>query len=368
MSSNNTNASNLTDILTRVASATTTSTTLPHGPGYEKMTILKALIGQNRTIMQLRQRILSRLLFPDFYNDEGGNAGVSSVDSSSSLDYKLGQEYEETSRFLDSLSGSGIPNKTVLFTSDDYSASSSISDYDSASLASQMLNETGSDYDSGYLGQMSTPFMYILFMFVVYIVIIAVIFMSAVYSHRKRVGYNYDGDEEELIGSEHTKSQASSIHDESEQRTAPPDDDSDSDSAAPLSRSRCKRNQESNNNLAYSGDSSSSSDESSDLEKAYVKTNRAKNISYLENMFKLLADVNIDELKRSIRSSKLISRKTRNSRAIVKESDKSPDIDEQDESKDKIEQSSCASVLDTSQPLLKKRDDNDEDDHDDQTF
>ena len=40
--------------------------------------------------------------------------------------------------------------------------------------------------------QLSAPLLYILFMFILYFIIISILFMSALYSHRKRVGYNYD--------------------------------------------------------------------------------------------------------------------------------------------------------------------------------
>lgn len=49
-----------------------------------------------------------------------------------------------------------------------------------------------SEPDGSSMGQLSAPLMYILCMLGLYFVIITVAFMSALYSHRKQVGYNYD--------------------------------------------------------------------------------------------------------------------------------------------------------------------------------
>lgn len=49
-----------------------------------------------------------------------------------------------------------------------------------------------SEPDGISMGQLSAPLMYILCMLGLYFVIITVAFMSALYSHRKQVGYNYD--------------------------------------------------------------------------------------------------------------------------------------------------------------------------------
>lgn len=53
-------------------------------------------------------------------------------------------------------------------------------------------NESLSYSNDYLLNQLKTPLFYILFMLVLYVLIILVVFMSAIYSHRKRVGYNYD--------------------------------------------------------------------------------------------------------------------------------------------------------------------------------
>ena len=71
------------------------------------------------------------------------------------------------------------------------------SDYDDG------LSNTNGSHASGFYSenpdqksilttQLSAPLLYILFMFILYFIIISILFMSALYSHRKRVGYNYD--------------------------------------------------------------------------------------------------------------------------------------------------------------------------------
>ena len=51
-------------------------------------------------------------------------------------------------------------------------------------------NETGST--SSLMTQLSTPILYIVFMMFIYALIILIVFISAIYSHRKRIGYTYD--------------------------------------------------------------------------------------------------------------------------------------------------------------------------------
>ncbi len=80
---------------------------------------------------------------------------------------------------------------------------------DNNSSAFQLFGLFSSDYDEGSvpsgnesfsIGQksensdskISAPFFYVLFMLGLYLVIIFTTFISALYSHRKRVGYNYD--------------------------------------------------------------------------------------------------------------------------------------------------------------------------------
>ncbi len=84
---------------------------------------------------------------------------------------------------------------------------------DNNSSAFQLFGLFPSDYDGGLVPssnesvslsyksetqskstQLSAPLFYILFMLGLYLVIIFTTFMSALYSHRKRVGYNYDDD------------------------------------------------------------------------------------------------------------------------------------------------------------------------------
>ena len=74
--------------------------------------------------------------------------------------------------------GGKLENSSAIFV-DDYSASS---------------NVTTSEFSlrAALFGQLSTPLIYLLLMFGVYAIMIFIIFISALYSHRKRVGYNYD--------------------------------------------------------------------------------------------------------------------------------------------------------------------------------
>ena len=75
-------------------------------------------------------------------------------------------------------------------------------DYDGGLVVdngTNILGEYSSELDepesAGLLvNQLSTPLIYILFMLLLYAAIIFVVFMSALYSHRKRIGYNYDED------------------------------------------------------------------------------------------------------------------------------------------------------------------------------
>ena len=81
----------------------------------------------------------------------------------------------------------------------------SSSDYDTglifdngSSLLSDYSTENDTISSSQLISQLSTPLIYILFMLLIYSSIILVVFMSAVYTHRKRVGYNYDESFEEF--------------------------------------------------------------------------------------------------------------------------------------------------------------------------
>lgn len=69
------------------------------------------------------------------------------------------------------------------------------SDYDSGLIYnndSYFLGNNKSGEPLSITSQLSAPLMYILCMLVLYLIIITVSFMSALYSHRKRVGYNFD--------------------------------------------------------------------------------------------------------------------------------------------------------------------------------
>jgi hypothetical protein len=104
----------------------------------------------------------------------------------------------------------------------DHDGNSNRSPFGSTSTPStlELLGLIPSDYDGGYLladngsvfmndydasitsnenettaftaNQYSAPFIYIAFMLVIYVLISLVVFLSALYSHRKHVGYNYD--------------------------------------------------------------------------------------------------------------------------------------------------------------------------------
>lgn len=69
------------------------------------------------------------------------------------------------------------------------------SDYDTNLVAA--ANDSlalGYKSDTSFINGLSAPLLYILCMLSLYLIIICVAFMSALYSHRKRVGYNYDED------------------------------------------------------------------------------------------------------------------------------------------------------------------------------
>ena len=73
-------------------------------------------------------------------------------------------------------------------------------DYDGGILADNITNFIGEysndigepESASLLISQLSTPLIYILFMLLLYVIIIFVVFISALYSHRKRIGYRYN--------------------------------------------------------------------------------------------------------------------------------------------------------------------------------
>ena len=66
------------------------------------------------------------------------------------------------------------------------------SDYDTTSNNESYFLGFKSEPTSSSMSQLSVPIVYILCMLALYFFIIAVAFFSALYSHRKQVGYNYD--------------------------------------------------------------------------------------------------------------------------------------------------------------------------------
>jgi hypothetical protein len=105
-------------------------------------------------------------LFPDFYDDEQvANKGIPENNFYSPL---IPNENDTSSQFLfDDNLYSSSENETLYRASD-------------------------------FFSQLSTPLSYILFMLFIYSIIVFFVFISAVYSHRKRIGYNYSDSLDDL--------------------------------------------------------------------------------------------------------------------------------------------------------------------------
>jgi hypothetical protein len=74
-------------------------------------------------------------------------------------------------------------------TTDQYFGFFSNNNYFNSSYMSDQLNNNST---SSIFSQLYTPLFYIVLLLIIYCFIVFVLFMSALYSHRKRVGYNYD--------------------------------------------------------------------------------------------------------------------------------------------------------------------------------
>jgi hypothetical protein len=87
---------------------------------------------------------------------------------------------------------SSSPQFFGLFSSD-YDAAVQMNLNDSSASLNYYSDDNNTDDGKSLLnGQLSVPLLYIMFMFILYFIIICALFMSALYSHRKRIGYNYD--------------------------------------------------------------------------------------------------------------------------------------------------------------------------------
>ena len=132
--------------------------------------ILDAL-AHNRTFINLNQNVHARKkvnLFPDFYDN---------------------YDYEGKSpRLAPAATGLEYDGSVVV----DSNSSNIFGDYDGSQASASSSSPVSQDQNNSIFGQFSTPIMYIICMLSLYAIIIFVVFISALYSHRKRVGYNFD--------------------------------------------------------------------------------------------------------------------------------------------------------------------------------
>ena len=127
----------------------------------------------------LRSTLLPKL-FPDFYDDE-----------------QVANEGLVENNFYSPL----IPNENdtssqLLFDDNLYSSSENETFYRA----------------SDFFSQLSTPLSYVLFMLFIYSIIVFFVFISAVYSHRKRIGYNYSDSLDDLNTDDELDDKTKSCH------------------------------------------------------------------------------------------------------------------------------------------------------------
>ena len=256
---------------------------------------------------------LSNELFPDFndYNYDFGksssnlgavkNSKVNELNNSFFLDLLPTEDYD-SSRLDINKTAVIIPSEEYFM--NDYSSSSNLTALGSASIGD-------------FYGQLLTPFLYILFIFLVYFLIISIIFMSAVYSHRKRVGYNYEdveGDEanESAYGKEgnsHRReilktAEQNELNEEEEERRENKlvridianEFSEESDENKGSAYSQTSKNKEFAKSIRddriCSDETGSDSDYSnvSDERSCLKQKSNKENVTFIENVFKLLVD------------------------------------------------------------------------------
>jgi hypothetical protein len=261
------------------------------------------------------KKYLSSILFPDFYDSdtyepgksmsrEGKSSTSDDLDSNLFLDL-LPSDDLDPSGANRAISTANDNNKTAVFLNDDYIVNDFAANY-------TLISD---DEDSFYT-QMSTPLFYILFMFLIYILIITVIFMSAIYSHRKRVGYNYeDIEDEEAVEDEDDPTKTVNIFkkksssDKLDIENELGDFDNEDNIFKSKQYQKLKGGMKSNDDLDSDSDYfANSCDEQETSKKSYLKNNR-KNVSYIENVFKLLTDINTEPRKSSPSTSSSLSKK-----------------------------------------------------------
>lgn len=100
--------------------------------------------------------------------------------------------YDESYDFDKRLLNSSVSSNLFGLVQTDYDGSLIFDNGSSILNDYSFENDTAPFSSSQLISQLSTPLFYILFMLLVYVLIIFIVFMSAVYSHRKKVGFNYD--------------------------------------------------------------------------------------------------------------------------------------------------------------------------------